>query len=506
MSVQKNTVVNYVGRVYASLIGILILPFYFHYLGAAAFGLVSLFTVMQALLQILDMGLAPTLAREVAHHRHQPDCGEYLHTLLHSLEVIFLGITVAILAGIILMSPWIAHHWLKVEGLSYSEVIMCISIMGGMITFRWFSDLYRSGVLAWEHQVWFNVANISMMTLQYLGGYALLRWVTHRPLYFFEYQLMVAGLDALVFGGYFYRLLPSSSSAFHVSFKAVKRVLPFAGGLIYTFALWVILTQVDKIVLSHLLPLSTYGYFALVVAITGGITQLSGPLTQAILPRMTALLSQHRESEMLNLYRAATQTMMLLVFPIAGVIAVFGSTVIQVWTKNPEAAAWGGPILFWYALGSAVSSVLGFPYYLQYAHGNLKIHVVFNTFAALIAIPAVILAALYGGALGTGMAWFLIQILSFITLPFIVHRCFAPSLQFKWFSQDILPILSILILTLLCLKMLHFDFNLLSRSQAFIVLAAFTVGVFIMSILASSVGRDFLKKKVLKMWGSHGER
>ena len=68
-SLKKNTIANYVGQIYISFIGIIILPFYLKYLGASAFGLVGFFAVFQTWLRLLDVGLTPTLAREVAHIR-----------------------------------------------------------------------------------------------------------------------------------------------------------------------------------------------------------------------------------------------------------------------------------------------------------------------------------------------------------------------------------------------------------------------------------------------------
>ena len=46
--------------------GLAFVPLYIHYLGVEAWGLVGLMTMLQALLTLLDMGLTPTLSREMA--------------------------------------------------------------------------------------------------------------------------------------------------------------------------------------------------------------------------------------------------------------------------------------------------------------------------------------------------------------------------------------------------------------------------------------------------------
>ena len=115
---------------------------------------------------------------------------------------------VMIVFGVVFSSGWIAHHWLKVEELTYSEVIYCVMIIGVMISFRWFADLYRSGITGMEYQVWLNSVTMIMVTLQYVGGYVLLRWVTRIPSHFFEYQLLIAAIEPIILGKKFYKILP----------------------------------------------------------------------------------------------------------------------------------------------------------------------------------------------------------------------------------------------------------------------------------------------------------
>ena len=66
MSIKRNSIANYIGQSYTILIGIVITPLYLQYLGAEAYGLVGFFALMQAWMSLLDMGLSPTLGRQVA--------------------------------------------------------------------------------------------------------------------------------------------------------------------------------------------------------------------------------------------------------------------------------------------------------------------------------------------------------------------------------------------------------------------------------------------------------
>ncbi|MDE5000838.1 lipopolysaccharide biosynthesis protein, partial [Francisella tularensis subsp. holarctica] len=75
-------------------------------------------------------------------------------------------------------------------------------------------------------------------------------------------------------------------------FTIIRKVLPFALGIAYSTTVWMIVTQSDKLVFSHVLQLSEYGYLTLLIVISGDVTILSSPIRISIKPRMTMLLAQ----------------------------------------------------------------------------------------------------------------------------------------------------------------------------------------------------------------------
>lgn len=506
MSLKKNTVSNYIGFFYTTLIGFIILPLYLQYLGVSAFGLIGLFAVLKTWLRAFDLSLMPTFSREVAFKRNQ-EAGIFdIKLLMRSLEVLFFIVNIVIILGVILSSKWIVYHWLQIESIDYSQVAFCIILMTIIIALGWFADLYRAVIQGMEDQVWLNFANMFILSLQYLGGLALVRWITHNPVTFFEYQLIVSVVEVLLIGRKAYCLIPNvhEHENIYFSWDALKRILLFAGSLAYTGTIWLLLTQLDKLLLSHILPLSKYGYFALVTLIAGGILQFSSPISQAILPRMTLLLSQGKREEMLQLYRNATQVAAVLVFSLAGMIAVFGKELIYAWTGNKIAASWIAPILFWYALGNAFCTMQSFQYYLQYALGNLRLHVIFYTILSIIAVPMILFAAYLYGPIGIGMVWLLIQSTVLLVWSPIIHRKYAPGIHLAWIMRDIMSIFVAVTILLLCLRTISIHFELMSRVEVFIILGGFGMVVLLGAALASSTCRNFFmqifcKKEVLKI-------
>ncbi len=497
MSLKKNTVTNYVGQFYLIGIGIVVLPLYLHYLGAAAFGLIGLFAMLQAWLKILDMGLTPTLSRQVAYARGKNTDFLELLKLLRSLELIFLSTGVLVALIIVFASSWIAHSWLKVDGLPYHTVSVCIALMGVMFGLRWFSDLYNSGIQGLEQQAWLNMVNMGIATLQYGGGLIILKWVTHNPIVFFEYQVGISALFLLILGAKFYRFFPVDCKVgLDISWSAIKKVLSFSGSLSYLVVIWIVVTQFGQLLLSHILPLSEYGYFSLITSLAGGVMQLANPLGQAILPRMTRLLSQGDEQGMLALYRGATQFMCVIMFSTVGIVALFPGQLLFAWTGNSMVAEWGARILFWYILGNGILSVLAFQYYLQFAHGKLGLHVILNTIVVLVFIPTVSFAAYHFGAYGTALTWFGVQAISFLLCPLIVHRVFAPGIHISWVFKDILPIFITTVVLFFVLMQIPIPFDDFNRMEIFIALAVLGLLVLLVNGLVSSRCRQVFLKMI----------
>ena len=63
MQVRHNIIANYLGQAWGALMGLAFVPFYIRYLGVEAYGLIGIFLLLQTLLSLLDLGLAPALSR-----------------------------------------------------------------------------------------------------------------------------------------------------------------------------------------------------------------------------------------------------------------------------------------------------------------------------------------------------------------------------------------------------------------------------------------------------------
>ncbi|WP_122317568.1 lipopolysaccharide biosynthesis protein [Pseudomonas cichorii] len=482
-SVIGNTALNYAGQAYVMLVGILIMPFYLGHLGAEAYGLIGFFTVMQAWLQLLDAGLSPSLVRAVAHHQGYPAGNSHQGRILRSFEIMFLPLAILSALAVYAASPWIAVHWLNAQTLQPQTLINCIGLMGVVIALRLYSTLYKSGIQGLEQHAWLNAVNIIIATLRYFGGLLLVSSFSQDPQDFFEFQVAIAALETLIFASRAWRQMPVARWLTGIDWQLVRPILPFAASISLSSVLWIVLTQIDKVLLSEILPLDQYGYFSLVALITTGIMMLTNPLVQALLPRLTVLVAEGSHQDMHALFLAANRFVCTFLFPLAAIVALHAEPLIYAWTGDQAAAQWGRSVLCWYALGSAIMAASAFQFYLQYAYGQMRLHIWYSVISALVTVPVMFLAIHYQAAYGAALAFFFLRAVSFAIWPMIVHQRLAPGIHGQWL-RDILRISAMTAVGLVCSEPV---FQLIAgQSRTTVLLGLAASGLITLALVAAS--------------------
>ena len=442
MSLKNNIAANYASQIYVTLVGIVMVPTYVRYMGIEAYGLIGFFTMMQAWFNLLDLGLTPTMAREAARFRGGATDALGLRRLLRALEGVFLG--VALLGAVVMISgaEAIAEKWLRVQQLPLGEVKQAIMLMAGIVSLRWVSGLYRGAIVGFERQVWLSGFNTAIATLRFVLVVPFFIFVGTSPLHFFSFQLAVATLEVLVLVTQTYRLLPAIDRENRIpwQWQPLRGVLKFSLSIAFSSSVWVLVTQTDKLLLSRLLPLADYAYFTLAVLVAGGVTLISGPVSLALQPRMTNLSAKGDDAGLISVYRNATQLVGVIAIPAALMLAFFSEQVLWAWTGDADIARKAAPVLTLYALGNGILAFGAFPYYMQFAKGDMRLHMVGNVLFLVMLVPALVLATLNYGVVGAGYAWLCSNALLFLFWVPRVHHKFAKGLHGPWLIKDVAPI------------------------------------------------------------------
>src|SRR6266851_8883960 len=135
MNLSKNLLANVICQFWGTALGILMVPYYVGYLGVEAYALIGFNTILQMWLTLVDMGLSPTLGREIARMRAGEVSVADSVMLFRSLEKLFLILGAVAFSAIWVSRGWFADEWLQARQLSTDTVALCLAWMGAMAGF-----------------------------------------------------------------------------------------------------------------------------------------------------------------------------------------------------------------------------------------------------------------------------------------------------------------------------------------------------------------------------------
>jgi hypothetical protein len=96
------------------LVGIIMIPYYISNLGAESYGLVGFFSLLSTWMNLLDMGMTPTLSREVSAARGKKNGMFAFQKLLRSFEIIFFCTSIIVFVLIFIFRNWLSSEWISV--------------------------------------------------------------------------------------------------------------------------------------------------------------------------------------------------------------------------------------------------------------------------------------------------------------------------------------------------------------------------------------------------------
>ena len=437
-ALKHNIAANYFGQGWAAAMGLVFIPLYVRYLGAEAYGIIGLFAVVQSCLSILDMGMSPTLTREMARHSAGANSPQGIHDLLHSVELVCFSLAILIAGGMWLASGWLANGWLRVDKLPTHVVAQAISVMAIVVALRFVEGIYRGSLFGLQQQVWYNGASAILATIRHGGAVSIIVWLSPTVKAFFIWQAVVSVATNAVFAFKVHHALPRPPSPPHFSREAIVGIWKFAAGMAGVTVLTLLLTQVDKLLLSRMLSLEHFGYYTLAATVAGALYMVIGPVTGAVYPRLVELSTKNDEAALASIYHQASQLVTVLTAPAALLLGFFSKDVLFVWSGNPSLARNSGPIVAVLTLGSFLNGLMWLPYQCQLAHGWTSLTVKMNLVAVAALVPAILLVVPSQGATGAAWIWVILNAGYLLIAIYLMHQRLLRREKWRWYGADVL--------------------------------------------------------------------
>lgn len=505
MSVKKNLIANYLGQAWRGITTVIFVPVFIRFLGLESYGLIAVFAILQSSLGLLDMGTRPALVREMARFTAGQHTVQSIRNLLRSVEIIGVVLALTFMVGIALASGWLAAHWFSAKSVSLQTIRSSLCLMGVVVGLHFIESIYASTLTGLQRQVTDNLIAMVAGTLRAVGAIAVLAWVSPTIQAYFVWQGAISLITVAWYVKAVYGSLPPPSERPSLSFSAVANIWRFASGMTLMSMLAFLLTQTDKILLSRLLTLTEFSYYALASAVASSLYLLTSPITNAIYPKFTELVASDDGDSLTATYHNAAQMVTVTMGGAALVLIAFAQQILLLWTGDPSLSRQTAPLLSILTLGTLLHGLMWIPYQMQLAHGWTSLGVKINAVAVATLVPLLIWLVPRYGALSAAWAWVGLNTGYLLLEIYFMHRRIIPREKRRWYLQDLLaPIGAGGLVAALCRWLLPGDLGKLPEFAALILIATVVVGAG--ALAAPAVRRSLIAQFFLILGAVRGRR
>lgn len=399
--------------------------FAYQALGPEGFGVVLFgLTLSAALSAAFDLGIAATAVREVsARRRSEP---QYVVRLSQTA-------TLQGLAGFLMLAalawaamPFLVKNWLRLEGDTAGAVLsLRVLALGGLTALpRGVASALLRGA---ERMDVTNAIDVVCIALQQAGLVAAARADVG--------LLGIAAWLAASQVGWYVAYLPAVAKVLgrdalkpRWNADAARRTARFTLNAGVVSLLAMVHTQADRLVVSRLLPIAAFGWYAFGFAAIARASVVTGAVAQAALPSLAAFDAAGDRSAL----RARYERLQALVcFGAAPLFAAVPFAVRPVYEFVFDAATAGlllAPLTL-VAIGFYLNGTLMLPYMASLAVGRPDIALRSNLWALIAVLPATVVLVRTFGLTGAGLSWVGYQLFAY---GYTARRIRAECLGIPW--------------------------------------------------------------------------
>lgn len=471
---------NFLGAGWSALVQLACIPFYIKFIGVEGYGLMGFYLMSLGVVQILDFGITPTVNREMARYSVQPEMAGEARDLVRTLEIGYWAVGGLIGLGTFAAAPFIAGHWIRTITIGTAGVQRAVMLMGVLAFFQWPVSFYQAALIGLHRQVLANVLKIANATLS-SGGALLVLWLVSPTVNaFFLWQVVVGAVQVSVLPVCLWRSLPHVDHRTRFNSRVLHNISRFAAGMSGITVSAMILTQLDKLIISKLFSLEVFGYYTLAGVFGRALVMLISPVFNTIFPRFSALVAMRDEAKLTDFYHRCSQLMTVILLPVTAVLALYSYEILLVWTRNSVVARNTAAIATILSIGTAINGLMNLPYVLQLSHGWTSIGLQLNIFFVVTLVPAIWVLATHYGAIG-GASSYLIFMCAYMALGVpLTHRRLLQGEMRHWFVQDVgMPTIAALLVVGVArvLPLPLGSFKMAVASLSVVLIAAFLAAV-----------------------------
>lgn len=427
---KKNILANLLGGTWIVVLTVVITPLQVRLLGMEAYGFIGLIAVLQVVMNTLDFGLSSTVTQAVAADRSNKF--ESTCDLINSVATMYWGLAILIAVLLWSCSDWVTSHWLKPALLDATTVAMGMQAIAVFLALRWPVAFYTGLISGMQRMDILNVIKSGTATVRLLGGIAVLL-VIPELMAFLIWFVISAVLEIAVYVIVSRILFFGLAIRPYFSLASIRKVWKFSVAMAAISAMAMLLTQLDRLIVSKLFSLEVLGYYSLAYNTAIGISLLQTAINSASFPAFSEAHSRRQPEILLRRYDKICQLMGYAIALPCFVLIFFGYDILCLWI-DADAAAGASVAMAILALGFYLNAMVSNAYIMSIAQKQPWLPLKVNVVALLLYIPVLFWLTNETGINGAAACWTLLNLYYFFTL--------LPQAQIGLLRQKVMPWLS----------------------------------------------------------------
>lgn len=427
---SKNIIYNFVGHGLLIILGFVAVRFIFKQLGEDALGIIYFTAMLNSLLcAVLEMGICTTTVREVsAHYTTDPD---YIRDLIRTGSLFYWGCYVVISFFIFFLAPTIVEKWINLTTMDVETATNILRILGITSFIALPKSFYVSLIRGIQRMEFNNAIDVTTTALQHFGTIFILAKGGNLFLVvcWFAGCYVLRVFTYIIVTSHFFSLI---SMVPGYSYSVVKKNAHFASRMIFISITGAIYSQADKLIISKLMSIGIVGYYSFAYSIASKSRLLTGSISQAAYPSLSALHRAEDREGLISQYHKLQDFLSFGLFPILAFIP-FAFLPLMSYVFNEETAQLLLLPTTLLCIGFFINGTLTIPYIFSLSVGKPGIAARQHLYDFFITLPASVLLIYYFGLIGAGLSVIFFFIFRFIySLPRICSECLKISV-WRWY-------------------------------------------------------------------------
>lgn len=420
--ISKNSLINLISRVWSFLSVFIFIPLYIRFLGEEAYGLVSFFATMQAVIQILGLGLSNSLKREFAKSDDILQQSEK-YSLYKSVEFIYILLTIIFIAVILGSSNLIAKKWLNLDMLQDNIVSITLVLMSISISIQFISNIPYGCLLGQNRHFSSNILLLLWSLLKGITSIIVIAFIINDIRVFYIVAILFDFIYLLLLRFSLFKHFEKNSKIWNLShMKKLKSIWKYAASLFVISTVSVINRQIDKILISKYLSLTELGAYNTLSTLGNLAILFVSAISIASFSTFTNDYTNKNYKKLDENFMRINNFSALIVICMGIFIATFSIDLINIWIKNDIYSHLLNNVAFYVILGTTFLGLQEIPYIYMLSQGKTK----YNVILSFVFMPIGILANYYFinkyGLIGVSITYFLLMTTQTIVLLVIVFK------------------------------------------------------------------------------------